>query len=440
MEAIGSAATVILLIALWLGLGTWVFAGLMLVGLASLSLVLDMPLSRLGVIMQQTMWRASSTWELAAVPLFIFMGEIIFRTDISERLFRGLTPWVNAIPGRLLHANIAGCTLFAAISGSSTATTATVGKITTVALEARGYDTNLTIGSLAGAGSLGLLIPPSISMIIYGVLGEVSIARLFAAGVLPGLLVAGLYSSYIIARSMADPTVAPTATDTFGWGDRMRGLLDLTPIFALIVIILGGIYTGLATPSEAAALGLAATLVATVILRQLTMKVITDSLMGAVRISCMVISILAAAAFLSSAMGYLHVPQDIARALGGLNLTPYQLIFLIAIFYIVLGLFLDGLSILVMSMPITLPLVLASGFDPVWFGVFVVIMIELAMVTPPIGFNLFVIQGLTGHPIGRIAVAALPFFLLMCLAASIITAFPGIALWLPNVLFGANAG
>ena len=224
MESLGSAATVILLIVLWLGLGTWVFAGLMLVGLTGLSLVLGMNFSRLGVIMQQTIWRASSTWELAAVPIFIFMGEIIFRTDISERLFRGISPWVNSIPGRLL-ANIVGCTLFAAISGSSTATTATVGKITTVALEGRNYNTNLTIGSLAGAGSLGLLIPPSISMIIYGVLGEVSIARLFAAGVIPGLLVAGLYSSYIAMCLIADPAIAPKASDNFGWGARMRGLL-----------------------------------------------------------------------------------------------------------------------------------------------------------------------------------------------------------------------
>ena len=435
MEAIGSAAVVILLIILYLGLGTWVFAGLMLVAFTGLTLVLDMNTARIGAIMTGTMWRAASTWELAAVPIFILMGEIIFRTDISERLFRGLSPWVNAIPGRLLHANIGGCTLFAAISGSSTATTATVGKITTVALEERNYDVNLTIGSLAGAGSLGLLIPPSISMIIYGVLGEVSIARLFAAGVFPGLLVAGLYSGYVMSCSILDPAKAPKAAESYSWFDRLKGLLDLSPIFLLIIIVLGGIYAGVATPSEAAALGLAATIVLAVLLKQLTVKIFMDSLIGSVRITCMVITILVAAAFLSSAMGYLHVPQEIAKALSQLELTHYQLIVLIAIFYIILGLFLDGLSILVMSLPITLPLIIAGGFDPVWFGVFVVIMIELAMVTPPIGFNLFVIQGLTGYPIGRIAYAALPFFLLMVLAAAIITVFPEIALWLPDALF-----
>jgi tripartite ATP-independent transporter DctM subunit len=360
---------------------------------------------------------------------------VIFRTDISERLFRGLAPWVDVIPGRLLHANIGGCTLFAAISGSSTATTATIGKITTAALAERKYDINLTIGSLAGAGSLGLMIPPSIAMIVYGILGEVSIARLFAAGVLPGLLVAGLYSGYIAARALADPANAPKPDRPFGWRDRLRGLLDLAPVVALIFIVLGGIYTGFATPSEAAALGLGATMVMVVLMGQLNWRVFRVSLLGAVRTTCMVISILVAANFLSSAMAYLHIPQDIASGIALMELSPYGLIFVLSVFYVVLGLFLDGMSILVMSLPITLPLIVSHGFDRVWFGVFLVIMIELAMITPPIGFNLFVIQGLTGHPIGRIAVASMPFFLLLCLATVIITAYPEIALWLPSVLF-----
>lgn len=435
MDAVNSGLAVLALVILFLGLGTWVFAGLILVSFTGLLLVLGMDFDRIGAVMRATMWRSSSTWELAAVPLFIMMGEVIFRTDISERLFRGLAPWVDAIPGRLLHANIVGCTLFAAISGSSTATTATIGKITTAALAERKYDVNLTIGSLAGAGSLGLMIPPSIAMIVYGILGEVSITRLFAAGVFPGLLVAALYSGYIAARALADPANAPKPERQFGWGDRLRGLLDLAPVVALIFIVLGGIYTGFATPSEAAALGLGATMVMVALMGQLTWRVFRVALLGAVRTTCMVISILVAANFLSSAMAYLHIPQEIAAGIALLELSPYGLIFVLSIFYIILGLFLDGMSILVMSLPITLPLILTQGFDPVWFGVFLVIMTELAMITPPIGFNLFVIQGLTGHPIGRIAVASMPFFLLLCVATVIITAYPEIALWLPSALF-----
>ena len=312
MEALGIAGATFALLVLYLGLGTWIFVALMMVSVSALVLLLDMPIDRVGAIMMGTMWRTASTWELAAVPIFIVMGEIVFRSDISERLFRGLTPWVDAIPGRLLHCNVGGCTLFAAVSGSSTATTATIGKITGSALAQRGYDINLSIGSLAGAGSLGLMIPPSISMIIYGVLAEESIAHLFAAGVFPGLLIAGLYSAYIIVRCIMNPAKSPDDGITYGWGDRLRGLVDLLPILLLIGIVLGGIYTGLVTPSEAAVLGFVASLAVTALLEQLTWKIFIDSLLGATRITCMVITILVAASFMSSAMGYLHVPQEIA--------------------------------------------------------------------------------------------------------------------------------
>jgi C4-dicarboxylate transporter, DctM subunit len=363
------------------------------------------------------------------------MGELIFRTDLSARLFRGLEPWVDLLPGRLLHTNIAGCTIFAAVSGSSTATTATIGKITIAALAERNYDSRLAVGSLAGAGSLGLMIPPSIVMIVYGVLAEVSIARLFAAGLFPGLLAAALYSGYIAARCTLSPELAPRVDRRFTGRDRLRGLVNILPIAVLIPVVLGGIYAGVATPSEAAALGLIATLALAVVTRQLTWPVFVESLQGAVRITCMVITILVAAAFMSSAMGYLRVPQGIAAGMAALDLGPYGLIALVGAFYLVLGLFLEGLSILVMSLPITLPLVTAAGYDPIWFGVFLVITVELAQVTPPVGFNLFVLQGLTGQPIGRVAAAAFPFFLLLLSTAVIITLFPAIALWLPGVLY-----
>ncbi len=435
MDALIAGLVILVLIFLFLGIGTWVFAGLLLVSVTGLALILDFPPTRIGVIVSKILYRSASAWELAAIPMFVWMGEIIFRTDISERLFRGLAPLVDRIPGRLLHTNIAGCTLFAAVSGSSAATTATVGKITSSELAERNYDTSLSIGSLAGAGSLGLLIPPSIVMIIYGVLAEVSIAKLFAAGVFPGLVIAALYSGYIVLRCLLNPALSPASEDTYTWADRIAGLANLAPVLILIVIVLGAIYSGLATPSEAAAVGVTATVVLTLVMRQLTWGIFCQSLMGAVKISCMVCSILVAAAFLSTAMGYLHVPQDLATAIGALELPPAGLILILAGFYIILGLFLDGISITVMSLPITLPLILQAGFDPLWFGVFLVIMVELGQITPPIGFNLFVLQGLTGHPIGRIAAASMPFFFLMCLGVAVVTIFPEVALWLPGVLF-----
>lgn len=435
MEALVTGLVILLFIFFFLGVGTWVFAGLFMVSIAGLMVIAGFPEARIGAIVSKILYRSANSWELAAIPMFVWMGEIVFRTDISERLFRGLAPLVDRIPGGLLHTNVAGCTLFAAVSGSSAATTATVGKITTTELNSRGYDRSLALGSLAGAGSLGLLIPPSIVMIIYGLLAEVSIAQLFAAGILPGLLVSGLYTGYIALRCIADPGLAPPTGERFGWLGRLKAAGDLLPVLVLIVLVLGSIYSGIATPSEAAAVGCAATIVLTLLMRQLTWRIFVDSLMGAVRVSCMVCSILVAAAFLSTAMGYLHVPQNIAAAITRLELGPYGLIVVLAAFYILLGLFLDGISITVMSLPITLPLIVQAGFDPVWFGVFLVVMVELGQVTPPVGFNLFVLQGLTGRPIGEVARAAVPFFMLMCLAAAILTAFPDIALWLPTVLF-----
>jgi tripartite ATP-independent transporter DctM subunit len=436
MDALIAGLVILVLVFFFLGAGTWVFAGLLMVSITGLMLILDtFSAHRIGVTVTKIMYRYASTWELAAIPMFIWMGEIIFRTDISDRLFKGLAPLVDKIPGRLLHTNIAGCTLFAAVSGSSAATTATIGKITTTELARRNYDTDLSIGSLAGAGSLGLLIPPSIVMIIYGVLAEVSVSRLFAAGVFPGLLIAGLYSAYIMVRCSLKPELSPPSAEVYTLLDRVLAIGNLVPILILMVIVLGSIYSGLATPSEAAAVGVTAALLVALVMRQLTWEVFSTSIMGAVRTSCMVCIILVAAAFLSTAMGYLHVPADLAGAIGGLGLTPYELMFILALFYIMLGLFLDGISITVMSLPITLPLILQAGFDPVWFGVFLVIMVELGQVTPPIGFNLFVIQGMTGHSIGKVAIAAIPFFVLMCVGVSIVTVFPEIALWLPDTLF-----
>ncbi|WP_168015445.1 TRAP transporter large permease [Halomonas salinarum] len=434
METLLVGAGVIGLLLAVLALGSWVFAGLVIAAMLSLWGLGDFDPQRIGLILSKIMFRAANSWELSAIPLFILMGELIFRSNISERLFRGLTPLTRHMPGGILHTNVLGCTLFAAVSGSSAATTATIGKITTRELEERHYDRNLSIGSLAGAGSLGLLIPPSIVMIVYGVQAEVSISKLFMAGVLPGLLIAALYVGYVTLRCMANPSLAPKAADT--GSSIFQALRDLAPVLGLIVIVLGSIYTGIATPSEAAAVGCAATLALLLWERQLTFTLFIDALRGALISAVMVCSLLVAAALLSTAMGYLHLPRELAGWIAEQSFSPIALLLALAVFYILLGLFLDGISITVMSLPITLPIIIQAGYDPLWFGVFLVIMVELGQITPPVGFNLFVLQSLTGESIGRVALAAAPFFVLMCVAALIISVWPSIALWLPTVLSG----
>lgn len=435
MESLFAAAGVLGLVIVFLGLGVWVFAGLLLVSITGLVLFIDMPLHRIGTIIAPIMIRSATGWELSAIPMFVWMGELILRTDISTRLFKGLAPLTWHLPGRMLHTNIVGSAIFAAISGSSAATTATIGKITVPELLRRGYNGPLVIGSLAGAGSLGLLIPPSIIMIVYGVMAEVSISRLFAAGVLPGLMIAGLYSAYVIACALISPKVAPVEGDRPGWRDMLAGLGNLAPIVTLIAMVLGAIYSGIATPSETAALGVALTLAYVTLTGQISVKVFRESLFASVHTSAMIGAILIAAAFMSTAMGFMHIPQDISAAIAGLNLSPWQLIAILMLFYILLGMFLEGVSMTVMSLPVTLPLVVAAGFDPIWFGIFLILMIEMAQITPPVGFNLFILQSLTRQSITRIVVASVPFFLLMCVGVLLITVFPQIVLWLPDTLY-----
>lgn len=436
MDAMLNSLLLLVLMVVFLGGGIWIFAAMILISVIGLSAILGYPLDRIGAILAKRLYAAAGTWEIASIPLFMWMGEILFRTDISDRLFRGLAPLVDKLPGRLLHTNVAGCVLFAAVSGSSAATTATIGKITTTELLKRGYSPKLAIGSLAGAGSFGLMIPPSIVFIVYGVLAEESISKLFIAGVFPGLLFGGLYSGFIMLYSLWHPEVAPRMGERYELQDYLRCLLNLMPIGILILIVLGSIYTGAATPTEAAAVGVAASLLMTLLMRQLTWSIFTGSLFGALKMSCMVCSLLAAAAFLSTTMGFLHIPQEISAAIGRLNLSPLGLIFILGLFYTVLGFFLDGISITVMSLPICLPLIQNAGFDPIWFGVFLVAMTEIAQITPPVGFNLFVIQGLTGRNIYEIAWWAAPFFVLMLIGIVGFTLFPQIALFLPGLVFG----
>ncbi|MAM13188.1 MAG: C4-dicarboxylate ABC transporter permease [Rhizobiaceae bacterium] len=430
------AATVLLLglLIVTLGAGIWIFSALLIVSIASLYLGLGFSPDRIGAIASKVVANKAVSWELAAVPIFLWMGEIILRTDLSQRLFRGLSPLVARIPGGLIHTNVLGCTVFAAISGSGTATTATVGKITIPELTRRGYNTSLSVGSLAGAGSFGLLIPPSIAMIVYGVLAEVSITRLFAAGVLPGLMMAGLFSGYIALRSAISRHKPEDAADRMTMRILFASMRDLMPITLVMVVVLGSIYSGLATPSEAAAVGLAIAMVIAGIGRQLSRRMLLETLLNAVRVSTMLCVLIATSSLLSACLAYMNLPEEIKIWFSQAAFSPYMLLFVLALLYIVMGMFLDGTSITVMTVPIVLPVVVAAGFDPIWFGVFLIIMIELSALTPPIGLNLFILQGLTGRAINRVTLDALPFFLLMCFGTLILTLFPIIALWLPSLL------
>ena len=429
---------VLLILFAFLATGVPIFAAVLCAAAASLALLADFDAHRIGATMSRVALRASSSWELSAIPLFVWMGEIVFRTSLVRRMFGGLSVLTARMPGGLLHANVFGCALFAAVSGSSAATTATVGKITLGELRKRGYDDNLAIGSLAGAGTLGLLIPPSIVLIIYGLLAEVSIVRLFAAGLLPGIMLAFFYSAFIAARCglRGDPGKANEAGEADGAGGRWGALRGLFPMLVLIFIVLGGIYGGYATPSEAAAIGVLSAMILAACFGELSPGMLRQSLMAAIPTSCMICALLFSAAFLSTAMGFLQIPQDAAVFVSGLDLSPFGLLLALGLFYLLLGLILDGVSVIVMTLPVALPLIVAAGLDPLWFGVFLVILVEAGQVTPPVGFNLFVIQGISGAPIMRTAKSALPFFLLMCLGAAVLAVFPEIALAPPRWIFG----
>ena len=425
----GVVSTIVIALVVALGLGVWVGLALFAVGIVSLETFRTMPVDKL---LAQIAYGTSTTPELIALPLFILMAEILFHTKLSDSLFRGLAPWANRLPGRLLHVNVLGCTLFAAISGSSAATAATVGRITLGELFRRGYNRDIVMGSLAGAGTLGLLIPPSIVLIIYGVLSETSILKLFIAGVVPGLILAGLYMVYLGVRTTIDRSLVPAARDDVTWAQRLAGLINLGPVALLIAMVLGSMYGGYASPSEAAAVGVLGALIVSALQKSLNWTNLSRACLGAVRTTSMIGLIVTGAVFLSVAMGFLGVPRMIATEIAGLELSAFGLIMLLLVFYAALGCVLEGMSAIVMTLPITLPLVVAQGFDPIWFGIFLVIVVETAQITPPVGFNLFVIQAMTGERIGRIARAALPFFVIMLGMAILITLVPDIVMFLPD--------
>jgi C4-dicarboxylate transporter DctM subunit len=431
--------TGLFLFALFLLLGGGVWIGLALLGVALLGM--ELFTSRpAGDAMATTIWTASSSWTLTALPLFIWMGEILFRTRLSADMFRGLAPWLGRLPGRLVHTNIVGCTIFAAVSGSSAATCATVGRMSIPELRERGYPESLIVGSLAGAGTLGLMIPPSLIMIVYGVAVNESIAKLFMAGVFPGALLALLFMAYVGVWSLLRPERIPASDPTMPLAEKLRRSRSLIPVILLILAVMGSIYGGIATATEAAAIGVAGALVLAFGQGALDWASFRASLMGAVATSCMIALILMGAAFLTLAMGFTGLPRALAQWIATLELSRVALILALTLFYMVLGCFLDGISCVVLTMAVVEPMVRAVGIDLIWFGIFVVVVVEMAQITPPVGFNLFVLQGMTGHQITYIALTALPFFLLMALMVVLLVAFPGLATWLPAQMLGAPGG
>lgn len=428
MSEIAASATLLAVLFALLAGGVWV--GLTLAGVAWFGMALFTARAA-GDAMAVTIWGSSSSWTLTALPLFIWMGEILYRTNLSANMFRGLAPWVNKLPGRLLHANVAGCTIFAAVSGSSAATCVTVGKMNLPELTRRGYPQRQVIGTLGGPATLGLLIPPSIILIIYGVSAELSIAKLFMAGVLPGLLLAALFSGWIMVWALRHPDQVPKADAELTLLQKLTETRHLIPVVLLIVAVIASMYTGVATATEAAAIGVLGALVLSAWQRSLTWQTFRDALMGATRLYCMIALILAGAAFLTLAMGYMGLPRQLAQFVGSLQLSPAMLIVALAVFYIVLGCFLDGISTIVLTMGVVLPIIQAAGIDPMWFGIFLVITVESAQITPPVGFNLFVLQGMTGKQITWIARACLPYFFLMVVMLVILWYFPGLATALP---------
>ncbi len=413
----------------FLGSGIWVAISMIGVSTIGMMLFTSRPV---GDAMATTIWGTSSSWTLTALPLFVWMGEILFRTRLSENLFTGLSPWMQKLPGGLIHVNVVGCALFAAISGSSAATVATVGKMSIPELRKRKYPEKILLGSLAGSGTLGLLIPPSIILIIYGVTVQESIAKLFIAGIIPGIMIALIFMSYVIIWSLINKKSMPKYAENFSFLEKIKKSKQLLPVIILISAVIGSIYTGVATATEAASLGVVGAIILSYFQKSLTVESFKLSLLGATKTSCMIAFILAGSTFLSLAMGFTGLPRNLAIWIQNMELSPYVLIFVLMIFYIILGMFLDGISAVVLTMAIIEPMIRQAGFDMIWFGIFLVIVVEMAQITPPVGFNLFVLQGMANKDMGFIARSAFPLFLLMILAVILVVVFPEIALWMPN--------
>ena len=428
-------ALLLFLMLLMLSGGVWIAMTLAIVGWVGQAFFTNtMP----GKNLFSAFWETTASWELAALPFFIWMGEILYRTKLSEQMFDGLSPWLSKVPGRLMHTTVLGCGIFGSVSGSSAATCATIAKVALPELNRRGYDQNLALGSLAAAGGLGILIPPSITMVVYAVAADASVIRLFLAGFLPGFLLMGLFSAYIIWWSLRNPDKVPAAEPPSTFAEKIRRSGSLIPCGLLIVFIVWVLVTGIATATECAAYGVLGSLIIAAVGRSLTWQNFWQGLAGATRVSCMIMFILAGAAFLTKTMAFTGIPRELADVVQSMNLSPYGLIGILVLVYLVLGAALDGISMIVLTSAVVLPMVQKAGFDLVWFGIFIIMLIEIAEITPPVGFNLFVLQNMTGIDSNRIARVTLPFFACMILAIVLITVFPGIVTSVPNWFMGVE--
>lgn len=429
----GTSAVLVILLLVLLAGGVWVAITLGIVAWAGVSFFSS---TRPDINLVTSYWNTYSSLNLASLPMFIWMGEILFRTRLAEQMFAGLAPWLDRLPGRLLHVNVIGCGIFGAVSGSSAATTATVAKIALPELSRRGYHTGMMLGSLCGSGTLGILLPPSIAMIVYAVAADVSIIRMFLAGVMPGLMVLVLFSGYIVVWALLNPEKTPKVSETMSWGQRIRASAQLIPVVLLIVCVFMSMVLGIATANEASAFGVLGALLIAAWGKVLSWQSLIDSVSGALRMTCMIMFILGASHFLTVAMGFTGIPKALSEWVVSLGLSPYMLIAALTLIYLLMGCALDGVSMIVLTTAVVLPMVQAAGFDPIWFGVYIIIMIELAQITPPVGFNLFVLQGMSGRPLITIARASVPFFFLMIAATVLIVMFPSIATWFPQAMMG----
>ncbi len=418
-----------------LATGVWIGLSLLITGFVA---VFFFAPTDPGQLLATSVWDASWNWAMTALPLFIWMGEILFRTRLSEDMFKGLSPWLGWLPGRLLHVNILGCGVMAAVSGSSAVTCATIGRMSFPELAARKYPEGMSIGTLAGSGTLGLLIPPSIMMIVYGIITQTSIGRLFIAGVVPGVMMIGLFMAYTMAWSLLHPDQIPDNDINMSFSEKLWASRRLLPVIALILLVLGSIYAGVATPTEAAVMGVVGSFALAMTTGSLSFATVRESMLGALRTSCMIGFILAGAAFVSMAMNFTGLPLVLAAWVNTLGLGPIGLIVMLTGLYMVLGCFLDGTSMIVITAPVVMPMIEHAGIDPLWFGIYIVLVVEMAQITPPVGFNLYVLQGMTGRNIFTIGFYALPLFFLMCAAVVLVAVFPQIALWLPSTMLDAR--
>ena len=431
MEIATLAPLLLVVLFATLAAGLWIGFALIAVGLVAMVTAASAPAE---LVFATKVWGGLTVWDLTSLPMFIWMGEILVRSRLSSDMFAGLAPFTRYLPGRLLHVNVLGCALFAAVSGSSAATTATIGRMSVPELTSRGYDKTLAIGTLAGSGTFGFLIPPSIILIVYGAATEQSIARLFLAGLIPGLMLALMFSGFIMAWALLNPSKTPDYEPGEDDGQSLRAFLRLLPVVGLIAAVIGSIYAGVASPTEAAVIGVAGALILASATGAMSWRGFADALQAATVTTCMIAFIMAGAAFLTVAMGYTGIPRALAAWIGEMGLSPYALLAALTVFFIVMGMFLDGISIVVLTVSIILPMVTEAGIDPIWFGIFLVLVVEMSQITPPVGFNLFVLQKITGEDILTIARYAAPFFGLLCVAVAILSVFPQIALWLPGTL------